>query len=142
MWNMLWPAVLIVLSNTVYNITAKSTPENVNPFLSLTVTYLVAAGLTLILFFVIPKEGGSLPAELGKLNWTSFVLGLVIVGLEAGYIYLYRAGWPVNIASLVVNICLACILVVVGYFCYQETLTIKQILGILLCCGGLFLINA
>lgn len=141
MWNMLWPAGLIVFSNTIYHIVAKSTPEKANPFLSLVVTYLVAAGMSLIMYFLFSGKNSELTVDFGQLSWTSVVLGLVIIGLEAGYIYLYRAGWQINVASLTLNVCLACILLVVGFVLYKETLTIKQIMGILLCVGGLILIN-
>ena len=37
MWNMLWPMLVIVTSNTIYNVCAKSTPSDVNPFFSLAI---------------------------------------------------------------------------------------------------------
>lgn len=40
--------ILIVGSNILYNLSQKSTPEKVNPFLTLLVTYLTAAILTII----------------------------------------------------------------------------------------------
>ena len=30
MWNMIWPILIVVGANTVYNVSAKSTPSNVN----------------------------------------------------------------------------------------------------------------
>ena len=73
MWNMFWPIALVVLSNTFYNICTKSTPENANAFLSLAVTYLVAAAGALVLFFF-AKDRASILQELGNLNWTAFAL--------------------------------------------------------------------
>ncbi|WP_455258484.1 hypothetical protein [Peptoniphilus asaccharolyticus] len=54
-------------------------------------------------------------AELRKLNWTSFALGVIVVGLEIGYILAYRAGWNVSKAPLVANICLAVALVFIVF---------------------------
>ncbi len=51
MFSYIWPIALIVLSNTVYQICAKSVPEGMDPMASLTVTYLVAALASGILFF-------------------------------------------------------------------------------------------
>ena len=45
MWSMIWPLLLIVLSNCFYNICTKSVPEGVNAFGTLTVTYHVGAVL-------------------------------------------------------------------------------------------------
>ena len=50
MFAYIWPMALLLLSNTVYQICAKSVPEDINPFASLTVTYLVAAAASTVLF--------------------------------------------------------------------------------------------
>ena len=39
----LWPIALVVMSNIVYQICAKSVPSGIHPLASLTVTYLVGA---------------------------------------------------------------------------------------------------
>ncbi len=140
MWNMFYPISIIVISNVVYNICAKSTPDNVNAFASLTVTYLVAAGVSFTTF-LISSKGKNIFTELGKTNWTTFVLGIVIIGLELGYILAYRNGWPMSTASVTANIALAIALIVVSLVFYKESITIKQIAGIVLCGGGLVLIN-
>ena len=136
----IWPISLIVLSNIFYNICAKSTPAQANPFASLMLTYLVGAAISLILFFAAKPENGLLKS-IGSLNWTSIVLGISIVGLEFGYIMAYRAGWNVGTASLVANIILAVFLIFVGMLLYHETISIKQLAGIALCVAGLVLIN-
>lgn len=137
---MLWPILLILLSNTVYNICTKSTPGNVNAFGALMITYAVATIFTGIIFVFLVKPENVL-TELSHVNWTSVVLGMVIVGLELGYIFAYRAGWKVSSASLVANIGLAIVLIFVGAVLYGENITLKQLMGILICCVGLFLIN-
>ncbi len=137
---MFWPVLLVVLSNTFYNICTKSTPSNVNAFGTLMLTYLTAAILTGIIFLFLVKPENAI-IELSKVNWTSIVLGIAIVGLELGYIFMYRAGWKVSSGALVANICLAIALIFVGAILYGENITIKQVAGILICCAGLFLIN-
>ncbi len=68
------------------------------------------------------------------------MLGAAIVGLEFGYICIYRAGWKMSVASLVANISLACVLLVVGLLLYREALTLKQAIGMGLCAVGMILI--
>ena len=118
----------------------KSMPSDVNPFGALMVTYFVAAIITAIIFaFVVgPSNVG---VEVSKINWISVVLALAIVGLEVGYVFVYRVGWKLSNATVVANIGLACVLLVVGYFLYKENVSIHQILGIFLCLIGLILIN-
>ena len=136
---MLWPVLVVVGANTIYNISTKSTPANVNAFASLAMTYVMAALGSVVLFFL-TSDSKNLLAELAKTNWTAYALGIAIIGLEFGYICIYRAGWKIGVASLVANISLACVLLVVGYFFYKEVITLKQLLGMGVCAIGLMLI--
>ncbi len=139
-WNLVWPILMVILANTFYNICMKSMPADVNPFGALMVTYLVAAIIS-GLIFIFMVGPGNVGVEITKLNWTSIILALVIVGLEVGYVFVYRAGWTVSTASVVANIGLACVLLFVGYFLYRENVSLQQILGIIVCMVGLILIN-
>ena len=118
----------------------KSTPSEINAFATLSVTYLVAAGVSFATFFITSKNKNIL-TEFSKTNWTTFVLGVVIVGLELGYILAFRNGWKMNTASVTANITLAVALIFVSMIFYKESITLKQIAGIVLCGGGLVLIN-
>lgn len=140
MWNMLWPLLLIVASNTFYHICAKSVPEEAHAFGALTVTYLIGAAVSAAVFVASVRPAHVL-TELGKLNWASLVLGFAIVGLEAGNVFLYRAGWKISNGSLSTNICLAIVLLFVGYFLFRETITARQLIGVAVCAAGLFLIT-
>ena len=140
MFAYIWPIALVVLSNVVYQICAKSVPEGINPFASLTVTYLVGAVASAVLFFVL-GSGGNLLKEYGKLNWAPVVLGIVIVGLEAGWIFAYRAGWPVSKGFIVHSVFLSIALIFVGYLLYQEAITWNKLVGVVLCLIGLVFIN-
>ena len=139
MWNLLWPMLIVICANTVYNISTKSTPSDINSFASLTVTYTVAAVSSLLLFFI-TAENRDLAAELTKTNWTAFALGIAIVALEFGFICIYRAGWKISVASLVANISLACILLLIGVLLYREAISVKQIAGMIFAAIGLILI--
>lgn len=140
MWNMLWPLLLIVASNTFYHICAKSVPEEAHAFGALTVTYLIGAAVSAAIFVLSVKPANVL-TELGKVNWASLVLGFAIVGLEAGNVFLYRAGWKISAGSLSTNICLAIVLLFVGYFLFHEQITARQLIGVAVCAAGLLLIT-
>ena len=134
------PIILVIISNIVYQLSAKSTPAQVNPFASLMVTYTVGAVVSGIFYFVL-NRGGNLLQEYVHLNWAPFLLGLSVVGIEVGFIYAYKAGWPVGTASIVQSAISAIALIVFGLLIYQEALTWNKILGIAICCVGLWLIN-
>ena len=140
MFSFVWPIALVVLSNTVYQICSKSMPAEIHPFASLTVTYLVGTVLSGVMYFVL-NPGGSLIREYGKLNWAPFALGIVIVGLEVGFIYAYKAGWQVSTASVVQNAFLAVMLVIVGVLLYREQISWNKLVGIGLCLAGIAFIG-
>lgn len=136
----LWPIALVVLANVFYQICCKSVPGGIDPLASLTVTYLMGAVVAAVLFKLL-RHGGSLVREYGKLNWAPFVLGLVIVGLEVGFIYAYKAGWPVSTASIVQSSFLAVVLLVVGLLVYKENITATKVVGMIICLVGLYFLN-
>lgn len=140
MFNYVWPLGLVIISNVFYQICAKSVPEGMDPLASLTITYVVGAIVSLILYFVLNKNT-NIVREYSQTNWAPIVLGIVIVGLEVGYIYAYKAGWPVSTAQIVQSAVLAVILIFVGYGLYKEAITWKKMLGIVVCLVGLGLIN-
>ena len=141
MWNMLWPLLVVVGANCFYHICAKSMPAEVNPFASLTLTYLVGALLSALIFFF--SSGAShVGEELAKINWTALVLGFAIVGLEAGNVFLYRAGWKISTGALACNVVLCCMLLLIGWLLYKENITPRHLLGVAVSCAGLFLLNS
>lgn len=140
MFNYVWPIMLVVLSNVVYQICAKEVPGNVNPFASLTVTYIIGAITSGIIYFVFNK-GENLFKEFTKLNWASFIFGIVLVGLEVGWIYAYKAGWQVSTASIVQSSFLSVLLIFIGLMLYNEAITWNKIVGVIICLIGLVFIN-
>jgi drug/metabolite transporter (DMT)-like permease len=140
MFNYIWPLALVVLSNVFYQICAKSVPREINPLASLTITYVLGAIVSLVLYYALKKEANIIH-EYSKVNWAPFFLGFSIVGLEVGYIYAYKVGWPVSTAQIVQASVLAVFLIFVGYFLYKESLTWNKIAGIIVCLAGLGLIN-
>lgn len=111
-----------------------------NPLASLTVTYLVAAIMSGLLYLWLGESVDFL-GEYRKLNWAPFVLGAVMVGLEAGWIYAYKAGWPVSTGFIVQSSVLAAALLLVGYWLYQEPLAWNKVVGVAICLIGLVVIN-
>lgn len=141
MLSYIWPIGLVVLSNVFYQICTKSVPPEMDPLASVTITYLVGAAASLTMYFVMHRGHGNLMAEFAKLNWAPVVLGVVIVGLEVGYICAYKAGWQVSMAAIVQSSFLAVALLFVGMLLYNEELTINKCVGVAVCLVGLYILN-
>lgn len=135
-----WPILLVITANVAYNISAKQTPKDLNPFFALVITYGIAMLTSLALYIFSPTQG-SVITELKKTDWSTIVFGLCVVALEFGYLNIYRVGWPINLASLVSNISLAVILLFVGSAFYREQITLRQLVGVAACVIGLILVS-
>lgn len=131
---------LAIASSALYHFVQKSTPGNVNFAVSLLVTYIVSLVITLVIFAFMPTENGLL-AEIRGLNWASYVLALSLVGLEVGFLLVYRSGWNLGIAAVLVNVVASLILVPIAIFLFKDKLNWVNIVGILVCLVGLVMLN-
>ncbi|MHB8157727.1 MAG: EamA family transporter [Desulfocucumaceae bacterium] len=132
---------LTIFANIFYHISQKSTPGNVNPIISLIVAYLTATIFCLVILPFYPSEMRLLES-IKQINWASFALGLSIVGLEAGFLLAYRAGWSISTAAIFSNAAVMLLLIPVGIFFFGERLSPVNAAGIVLCVSGLVLINS
>ncbi len=131
---------LAIASSALYHFSQKGTPANVNPAVAIMVTYFVAFFLTSSLLFFLPPQNGIL-AEVRKLNWASYLLAFGVVGLEVGFLLVYRAGWNLGLAAVLVNVVASLILVPVAIFVFRDKLSWVNIVGILVCLAGLVMLN-
>lgn len=139
----IWPIALIVGSNIIYHICAKEVPSDIDTFAALTVTYAVALVTTVICYFIFKAVSGStgLVKEFRKANWAPFAMGLVIIGMEVGWIVAYKVGWQVSMGYIIVTSVVSSSLLIVGRLLYKEKITLNKVIGVVLCLTGLIIIN-
>jgi uncharacterized membrane protein len=131
---------LAVLCTVGYHLVLKVTPSGVNPLLSLMLTYaLVTASFGVIL--LLSPGGLEWRHELRQVNWTALALALVIVGLDLGFLFLYRNGFEVSLGALVTQSAAAAVLLAIGVVAFRERLSGANFLGLVLCLVGLWLVN-
>ena len=134
------PVVIIVFSNMLYDIAAKSFPAEINAQAGLTAYYVIAAVVSLALFFL-TSETKNFAGELKKITWATFTLALGCTGIDLGYVLLFRAGWNISYGSLACNIMIVIALILVGKLLFHEYINKYHLIGISLCLGGFALIN-
>lgn len=134
------PIILAALSNVGYHILQKALPASVNPLAALAITYATAMLFSLLLLPFHPAGASFSQLKLPAL-WPSVALGLIIVGLEMGFLLAYRAGWNISLASLVANAAVALTLIPIGIWMYKEHFSGINLLGVILCLLGLVLIK-
>jgi drug/metabolite transporter (DMT)-like permease len=131
---------ITILASALYHFSQKATPKGVNPPTSLMVTYIVALVLTITLLLFMPARGG-IWAELRRLNWASYLLAVSIVGLEVGFLLVYRSGWNIGLAAVLVNVVASLLLVPVAILIFKDHLTWVNVAGIVTCLIGLIMLN-
>ncbi len=131
---------LAIVSSVLYHFSQKEIPPGANPIVSVIVTYAVALLICvpLLVFF---RPSGSLAGSLRSLNWSSYLLAISIVGLETGYLLVYRSGWNIGLAAVLVNVAASLILIPLAILYFKEHLSLINILGILVCLAGLVMLN-
>ncbi|MDH3400618.1 MAG: hypothetical protein OEM03_06575 [Chromatiales bacterium] len=137
---MFWLSMAMLIgANVAYHVCQKTIPGVANPMVSVSVTFLVATLASIALLPVFIGDSGVL-VELRRLNWSSVLLGITIIGIEVGFLLLYRSGWNISLASIVVNALVALSLVPVGILLFKEKLLGTDVAGILLLLAGIYLI--
>lgn len=135
-----WPILTIVVSNVIYHICAKLTPKGLNPLVAVIVTYLTGIFVSLVIYLSLFKCS-SLLDEFRNLNWTVFVFGFAIIGLELGNIYMYKVGWNVNTGYIVQSSVFAVVLLLTGRLLFNEQITFTKLISTVICLIGLYFIN-
>ena len=134
-----WLALAIACT-VGYHLVLKLTPAGVNPLLSLLVTYMLVTVLFGAILLVSPG-GFEWKQELRQLNWTALALAVVIVGLDLGFLFLYRSGYEVSLGALVTQSAAASLLLAIGVLVFKEKLSVANAAGLVLCFVGLWLVN-
>ena len=131
---------LAIASSALYHFMQKQIPPDVNPAVSVTLTYLASLALSAVLLaFLWPREG--LLTSVRQLNWASYALALSLVGLEVGFMLVYRSGWNIGIAAVLVNVVASLILVPVALIVFRQSLSAVNLVGVAVCLIGLVMLN-
>ena len=131
---------LAIVATVAYHVILKLTPAGANPFLSLMLTYSAVTVLFAGVLVLAPGEF-AWREEVRQLNWTAIALAFAIIGLDLGFILLYRTGFEVSLGALVTQTAAAMLLVGIGVLVFREKLDLSHGVGIVLCLVGLWLVN-
>jgi drug/metabolite transporter (DMT)-like permease len=131
------PVIMIIGGGVLYHVCQKATPVGVDPFLALGISFGLASLGCLGLF--VGRQGLGKP-ELHRVNWTSIALAVALMLVESGYLFGYRFGLKLNLASFACNNMTALVLLAVGTSFYGESFSFRTGSGMVLCVAGLLLL--
>lgn len=134
------PLALVVLSNVAYHYGQKSVPRGAHPLVAAIGMYAVALAGALValpLFRPWPDRAAVAAAA----HWSVALVGIGILGIEVGFLLVYRSGWEISIASLTASVVLALALVPIGVLAFREPWNASRLAGLVLAVAGLWLLN-
>ncbi len=134
------PLLLVVLSSVGYQVGLKEVAGVGDPMISLMVTYLAASAVSFVIYFFQSLGKESFLRGVFSVNVSAMGLGLAIVGIEVGTLFMYRAGWAVNVAFVVANSLIVAALMVTGFLLYKEKLSLCQLIGVGISLAGILCI--
>lgn len=132
---------LVVISVLLYHVTQKNIPQDTNPLIVVAAAYFFAICVCLTGFFI--TSDSKKLTDLFRANNLFFValLGIAAIGIELGFLYAYRTGWKVSTTATTTGTFITIALAFVGVLWFKETLTVVNIIGIVLCIVGVIFIN-
>jgi uncharacterized membrane protein len=134
------PILVIIGSNLLYHLAQKKLSGLASPFIFLCVAYVGAFALSLAMHYTTKNGGPLFPFNETTWLWI-FLLGIGILGIELGFYWAYRQGWPLNRTALFSHASLSLLLIPFGMLLYGETLSLKKVIGFVLTLVGLVLIH-
>ena len=132
--------LLAIVTTVGYHLVMKLTPAAVNPLLSLAASYTLGAAVFLACYALAP-DAPPLREALKPLNWTVFALAAMVVGLDVGFLMLYRSGFDVSLGQIVTQSAAALVLLIAGVALFREKINLANLAGVALCVVGFWLIN-
>jgi len=135
-----FPLALVVLSNVAYHFGQKSVPRAAHPVMAAMAMYTVAMLGALVALPLVPPALTRAGAA-ATLHWSVVLIGLGILGVEIGFLLVYRAGFEISTASLTASVVLALALVPIGVLAFREPWNASRLAGLVLSLAGLWLLN-
>jgi len=126
------PLATVIAAGIVYHLAQKAA-DGASPWPMLAVAYGAAFALTVVLALLSDDQRWQ-PSRADYI--AGLLLGLAAFGIEAGFFFVYRAGWPLASASMIANISVAAVLAVIGIVAFGEQLTAPRAAGLALAAAG------
>ncbi len=128
-------AAIAVLAMVGYQVFIKKIPADVNPLVSVIAIYLVGLIVCVALLpFFLPTNQFIVHAQ--KIGWPHIIVGFAIVGIEMGFLLMYRSGWTLSTGYIMTSVAVNITLLAIGLLFFSEALSTVNVVGILLCIAG------
>jgi len=127
------PLAVVIVAGIVYHVAQKGSGD-ASPWPMLIVAYATALAMALGLALTSddPRRW-----HFGRIECVAGVMiGLAAFGIEAGFFFVYRAGWKLGSASVIANVTCTAVLALIGITVFREHLGATRAAGLALAAGG------
>lgn len=138
LFQMWWPVACVVLADVIYQVCAKKISSGADPLAALGVTYLVSAVVCAGLYY--GMGGMDLLADMSHARLAAAGIGFAVTGLEVGCVYMYKAGWAMNVGFILYTAMIVAALLVVGAVFYGEAVSFTAMAGLIITSSGMYMI--
>lgn len=128
---------VVVCAQVIYHLAQKGMPTTVHPFAVLTLVYALSTAAclgTLLLSDVV-----AWPALRASMVTPTWVLAVAVVGIEVGFLFLYRNGGALSSAYAISGAATVVILFLIAALWIREPISGKQLTGVALAATGIWL---
>lgn len=130
--------LIVVLAQVIYQLAQKAMPSDVQPFAALTLVYALATAACLLVLLV-SGAGPVLEALRVCFVAPSVLLAIAVIGIEVGFLALYRSGGAISTAYATSSAATILILFLIGALWMREPVNTRQLAGVLLAAAGVWL---
>jgi drug/metabolite transporter (DMT)-like permease len=128
--------VTVIAAGIVYHLAQKLAVAT-TPWSMLAIAYATALTLTIVLAIA----SGNVMRLPARGEWIAgLLIGLAAFGIEAGFFFIYRSGWPLASASVIASVSVTAILAIIGIVAFGEQMTASRAVGLVLAASGATLI--
>ena len=131
--------LISVISVIFYQLCQKGISPHINPVVSVIISYSVALLFSCLLFPFVPSSMGLLQS-FKEANAATYLLGFAVVGIEIGFLLVYRSGWKLGLANGFSSTITTTILLFIGIVVFKEHLSTLKIIGLIFCLAGMVLV--
>lgn len=133
-------AALAILGTVGYHTLVKKIPATIDPVVSIISIYLgvLILGIVLVPFVYSSQK---IMSSVHQLGLVQFGIAICIMLMELGFILMYRSGWDLSTGNIVTGVFINIILLVIGIGILREHLNVVNILGVIVCLGGVAMIE-
>jgi len=136
----LLPIMLAVLGGVLYHVAQKSVPKQFSPFAAIMIAYAIGILCCLAAMFFIGRERPLLESSVAA-SWAVWLVGISATLIEISILLAYRAGWNISVTSVIVNISVAVLLLPIGLAIFRERISLANLVGVVFCLFGLYLLS-